>query len=198
MIRYIPGLLISVNGSIIIALAPDPPLTMLGILIWLIGMIILVNEYDQNANTFTRKLKYQKNNESVVVNMNTEIKTKPLLFRVWHGYSTEHNGDRSEIIRVLANSWDEVSAFVKKKMLKPETIDEVTEDGDIDFIMISWDEKSEECECDENEDDSHCWTHYFLEIEEITPYTKDDLSLNLLTPSLGTTNQFYDITNEGV
>lgn len=122
--------------------------------------------------------------------------TESKLFRIWLGWSTDNDGNRDEVLRLLATSRDQAIDYAKKKMMKPEYIDDVEEWGDDQSGGWGWDEKEDECGCGLDQEDCTCYTHYYTDIQEIEEYTEDDLSLKLLTPTLGTTDKFFDITKE--
>lgn len=117
--------------------------------------------------------------------------TNKYLYRVWLGWSNVGDGNRHEVLRILAYSYAQAEDFAKQEMLIPEFRDSV-DDEDFGF---SWDEKPDECECDDTEDHI-CYTHYYVELEEIKDYTDDDLRLRLLTNTLGSQDAFHDLTTE--
>lgn len=120
--------------------------------------------------------------------------TRAKLFRVWLGWSTDNDGNQHEAMRILANTRDEAIDYAKKKMMHPDYIDNVDEWGDDLAGGWSWDEKWDECTCENDPDECVCYTHHYVNVEEIEDYKESDLSLNLLTPTLGSTNRFFDIT----
>jgi hypothetical protein len=113
------------------------------------------------------------------------------LYRVWLGWSTESDGNRDELLRILANSFEDAADFAKNKLVKKEFHDQLS-DEDFGFM---WDEHADECDCPEDEMD-FCphWTSYYIQLDEIEDYTEDDLSLNLLTETLGSMDCYHDIT----
>lgn len=117
--------------------------------------------------------------------------TEKQLFRVWEGWSTDWDGNRDEVMRILAHSYSQAFEFVKEKFIKPEYLDEV-QDEEFGF---SWDEEIES-DCDEDTDDCPHYVYHYVMLDEIENWTEDDLSLNLLTETLGTTDEFYDLTEE--
>lgn len=110
------------------------------------------------------------------------------LYRVWFGWSTESDGNRNEMLRILATSFRSTLKFAKEQMVKPEYHEDLEE---TDFGYM-WDEKPDTCDCEDDED-HFCYTSYYIELDEIEDYTEDDLSLNLLTETLGSMNAFHDI-----
>ena len=120
-----------------------------------------------------------------------------LLFRVWLGWSDEGSGNRDEVMRVLANTRDEVIDYAKKQILKPEYHEDSSEWGDDVHGGIEWDEGIEECGCEPDDPlECVCHTHWYIDVEEIKDYKEDDLSLKLLTPSLGTINMYRDMCGD--
>ncbi len=114
---------------------------------------------------------------------------KAKLYRVWVGWSDEGSGNRDELLRILANSYDQALTHAKKELLKNPDDPDITEEE----FGVMWGEQPDHCDCDDP-DDHYCGTTYYIDLDEIEEYTEDDLSLNLLTPTLGSYDAYRNIT----